>query len=195
MGGLKWKPCYKKSRALASARVPPLVTTETSKKVFSAGMLFFLSTEGNGNRFLKVVLEWVKFYSIDKIIVGHSHIFCTIAPYIVIGVMLSWTVEIHYWSQHRFGLYIFVSSEGQDSIMTTPLGSSPTQGQVTVHLRFHPGPPLLLLHQVGVLHLRGHRHQPLQGVQAAFSLLKVPEGGSNLNDERMNIICVTQSNL
>ena len=25
MGGLKWKPCYKKSRALASARVPPLV--------------------------------------------------------------------------------------------------------------------------------------------------------------------------
>ena len=25
MGGLKWKPCYKKSRALASARVPPLL--------------------------------------------------------------------------------------------------------------------------------------------------------------------------
>ena len=25
MGDLKWKPCYKKSRALASARVPPLV--------------------------------------------------------------------------------------------------------------------------------------------------------------------------
>ena len=77
--------------------------------------------------------------------------------------------------------------------MTTPLGSSPTQGQVTVHLRFHPGPPLLLLHQVGVLHLRGHRHQPLQGVQGAFSLFKVPEGGYNLCDERMNIIRVTQS--
>ena len=27
MGGLKWKPCYKKSRALASARVPPLLHT------------------------------------------------------------------------------------------------------------------------------------------------------------------------
>ena len=25
MGGLKWKPCYKNSRALASARVPPLI--------------------------------------------------------------------------------------------------------------------------------------------------------------------------
>ena len=25
LGGLKWKPCYKKSRVLASARVPPLV--------------------------------------------------------------------------------------------------------------------------------------------------------------------------
>ena len=25
MGGLKWKPCYKRSRVLASARVPPLV--------------------------------------------------------------------------------------------------------------------------------------------------------------------------
>ena len=73
--------------------------------------------------------------------------------------------------------YIFiVSSKGQDSIMTTPLGSSSIQWQITVHLRFHPAPPLLLLHQVGVLHLRGHRHQPLQGVQAAFSLLKVPEG-------------------
>ena len=69
------------------------------------------------------------------------------------------------------------SSKGQDSIMTTPLGSSPIQGQITVH--FHPAPPLL--HQVGVLHLRGHRHQPLQGVQAAFSLLKVPEGDQTSN--------------
>ena len=77
--------------------------------------------------------------------------------------------------------------------MTTPLGSSPIQGQITVH--FHSVPPLLLLHQVGVLHLRGHRHQPLQGVQAAFSLFKVPEGGYNLYDDRMNIIRVTQSNL
>ena len=79
--------------------------------------------------------------------------------------------------------------------MTTPLGSSPIQGQITVHLRFHPAPSLLLLHQVDVLHLRGHRHQPLQGVQAAFSLLKVPEGEYNLFDDRMNIIRVTQSNL
>ena len=86
-----------------------------------------------------------------------------------------------------FGKYIFVSSKGQDSIMTTPLGSSPIEGQITVHLRFHPAPPLPLLHQVGVLHLRGHRHQPLQGVQAAFSLFKVPEGRYNLYDERMNV--------
>ena len=89
--------------------------------------------------------------------------------------------------------YIFiVSSKGQDSIMTTPLGSSPIQGQIPVHLRFHPGPPLLLLHQVGVLHLRGHRHQPLQGVQAALSLLKVPEGDPTSKREYFTFHSITQ---
>ena len=34
-GGLKWKPCYKKSRALASARVPPLLFTLTFSCLFA----------------------------------------------------------------------------------------------------------------------------------------------------------------
>ena len=37
MDGLKWKPCYKKSRVLASARMPPLIDNQTyllSKSIF-----------------------------------------------------------------------------------------------------------------------------------------------------------------
>ena len=42
MDGLKWKPCYKKSRVLASARMPPLMYTSNKLCASQSKMIYVL---------------------------------------------------------------------------------------------------------------------------------------------------------
>ena len=136
----------------------------TSKKVSSAGMLFFLSREGNGGPFFKVVLECPAWWAGDSLLCTSKQVktcwiwlLLDLATYLTHVWMQMWEksdiffckkvelkndakVQIFQAGCHgrlkstndvNTGLeyiYIFVSSKGQDSVMTTPLGSYSTEG-------------------------------------------------------------------
>ena len=65
MGGLKWRLCYKKSRVLASARMPPLVFCgRSSQKLFNSIKKLLISSTTHINS--KILYDYITFYDSIK---------------------------------------------------------------------------------------------------------------------------------